>query len=169
MLRVNLVASHVRVRCMSESRKRKRESRIPAKEWLKKQKSDESSLEEWLDRIELLVHVKSELSSQESTTAGTNERSRPVPNNNESPSESVPDFGVELEQLFTDLSVTEAPAEQVIETEAREEEVESEEEEEFAMPEPVGIRRRKFNGNPHEDADEHLDTFEETMMDHRLA
>lgn len=37
------------------------------------------------------------------------------------------------------------------------------------MPEPVAIRVPKFNGNPHEDADEHLDSFEEIMMDHGVV
>lgn len=29
--------------------------------------------------------------------------------------------------------------------------------------------KRKFNGNPNEDADDYMDTFEETMMDHGVV
>lgn len=46
---------------------------------------------------------------------------------------------------------------------------EEEEEDCSNMPEPGAIRLRKFNGNPNEDADEHLNNFKETMMDHGMV
>lgn len=136
---------------------------------MKKQKSEEPTLEQWLDQIAQLVYAESERSSRESCTTEAHTSRNRESRNNKGNSAETPDFGVDLEALFDDLRVTEEPALQVIVIETEEAAETSESEGEVAMAEPVAIRLPKFNGNPHEDADEHLDSFEEIMMDHGVV
>lgn len=114
------------------------------------------TLDEWLGRIESQVDFDLLTQSEEAPS----ERDR-----GEAEGELEDPF--EILSLWSEGTVPSElwfPPEDEVELVAPDETDEDDE-----MPERIAIKLRKFHGNPHEDADEHLDVFEETMVDHGVV